>query len=133
MAKIFISYQDEDQKFRNDFAGLLGGNHSSEDIPVIDRKNFRGKNDEKGLREYLNSKVNECSALALLVGTNTHNGGWIDHEIEVALSEKLKILAVRIPETTGGLPSKLSNKNIKIIEWDGVKVQKEIERLFGRS
>ena len=132
MAKVFVSYRNEDQNFRGDFAGLLGGNHESNDIPVIDRKNFRGTNKDKELREYLNSQVNQCSAFALLLGANTHNGGWVDHEINVALSGQLKIFAVRIPNTTGGLPSKLKNKSINIVEWDGVKVQDEIDRLFGR-
>ena len=131
MANIFISYRDEDKEQRNGIAGLIGSNQDI-DTPVVDRENYRNT-DEKTIRKYLNKLLADCSALVLLVGNTTNNGPWVLHEINVALSRKMPIIPVRIPNTTGSLPKVLIDKNYEIIEWNKQIFDKELKKKFGRN
>ena len=132
MAKLFISYRMEDEEYRNALNGILRNPSAGfTDTPIIDRKNMTKKG-EDAIRAYLNGLIKECSAVLLLVGNNTHNGPWVKHEIAVALSLQKKITPIRIPDTTGGLPSILKKERLHLTEWNPAKIKAEIENIFGR-
>ncbi len=77
--------------------------------------------------------MKKCSALVILLGENTHNGTWVLHEINIALSRRIPIFAVRIPNTRGGLPLMLKKKRVNIVEWDPLQIKNQIDSLFGRN
>lgn len=132
MAKIFISYRDDDIDWRNTLSGLLNNpNAEFIDVPIEERENFR-ETSETIIKNYLRSLLNEANCLVLLVGQNTHNGKFLNWEIDVAISQQKPIGAIRIPETKGGLPPKLHGMNLQIIEWNRNEIQNMINQLVGR-
>lgn len=132
MAKIFISYRDEDIIWRNTFTGLLNNpNAEFIDVPIEEREDYR-ETSEEIIKNYLRPLVGEADCLILLVGENTHNGKFLNWEIDVAISQQKPIGAIRIPETKGGLPSKLQGMDIQLVIWNRTRIQNMIDRLFGR-
>lgn len=132
MVKIFISYRDEDIERRNAFSGLLNNpNAKFTDVPIEERENYRGTSEET-IKNYLRPLVSEAGCLILLVGENTHNGKFLNWEIDVAISQQKPIGAIRIPETKGGLPPKLHELNIQIVDWNRNEIQNMINQLVGR-
>jgi len=102
------------------------------DIPIIDKENYRNTTTEE-IQSYIRSLMNQCSIFSFLLGNNTHNGPWVLHEVNIALSRRMPIFAVQIPNTTGGLPPMLERRGIIVVEWNTVEIRDEINRLFGRS
>jgi len=132
MAKIFISYRDEDISRRNALSGLLQNpNAEFIDVPIEERENYRGTSKDR-IKNYLRPLVSEASCLILLVGNNTHNGKFLSWEIDVAISQQKPIGAIRIPGTKGGLPPILQGKDIQLANWNRTEIQSMLNQFFGR-
>lgn len=133
MKKVFLSYREADEEDRNKLYSIMRNtNNTLNYIPVTDRVNLRNeppdKREEK-IRAYLRPKIGDCNILALLLGDTTHGGPVVHYECEVALSKDKPIFAIRIPETTGGLPKILKNREIEIVEWEINEIQSAIDRM----
>ncbi len=130
---IYVCYESGDIKYRNDFASMmLNQNNQITDIPVTDKENKRPEGPE-AVKRYILSLMRDCAAVAVLVGRNTHNAPVVRWELEVANSQNKKILAIKIPTTSGGLPPLLKTIGIQTIEWDPQLIEEELSRLFGRE
>lgn len=133
MTKIFISYRDEDITWRNNLYSLLKNpNTEIKDVPIQERKDYRGTS-EKIIKDYLRTLLSEASCLILLVGQNTHNGGFLNWELDVAISQQKPIGVIKIPNTTGGLPPKIRGKNIPVVNWNNTEIKNMIDGFFGRK
>lgn len=128
MTIIFVSYRWEDRDHKEGFRGLLlNPNNELFDVPIEDRERFDTTED---IQRYLNTKIRQASTIVVLIGNNTHNGPWVKHELEVANSQRKPIIPVRIPETNGGLPVIISNRDI--ISWDIDSLNDALANVFGR-
>lgn len=58
-----------------------------------------------------------CVAVLFVVGDDDHNSPWIDREAQVALSRNLGVVAVRVPNTSGGLPNRIARLDIPFVSW----------------
>jgi hypothetical protein len=73
---------------------------------------------ESAIRNEVNRIVQECEAVLVVVGDDSHNAPWIDHEVELARSIPLPIVAVQLPGTTGGVPARIRGAaDIPFVEW----------------
>lgn len=116
--QIFISYKWEDRDWYNGLKGLLRNpNNIYQHIVQDEREDLRAKGDNT-VRTHLKRIIGSCNAVICLVGQDTHSSEWVQYELEVATSLQEKIIAVRIPNTTGGVPKLIQNRGIPIIEWD---------------
>ena len=78
-----------------------------QDIVIIGETQDMRPCGEKAIKEHLSSRLKGAAVVLVLVGQNTHNHEWVGYEIQHALSQHKKIIAVRIPNTTGALPTLL--------------------------
>lgn len=101
---VFISYKYEDIQWKNKIkkweeGGLLGPyvvvTGEEEDVRI---------NGETAIKNHLSPKLLGMSVLLVLVGQDSHNRPWVDYEVQHAKSHHKKIIAVRIPGTTGATP-----------------------------
>lgn len=119
---IFLSYKWEDRAYVNGLAGLLKNpNNEYRHIPINEREDYRNQGRE-AVRNYLRGLINECDAIICLVGENTHSSDWVKYEVEVARSLGKNIMAVRINNTSGGLPSLLRSWGIPETRWDSQSI-----------
>lgn len=64
-----------------------------------------------------------------LIGNDTHNAIGIRYELEVAKSLSKKIIAVRIPQSTGGLPFILRSWSISEVKWNAKDINDKLSTL----
>ncbi len=128
--KIFLSYKWEDREHANGLDGLLNNpNNKYRHLTDRERKDLRNKG-ETVVKDYLKEIIRDCDALICLVGNNTHNATGVKYELEVAKSLRKKIIAVRIPRTTGGLPNLLKSWDISEVNWNAKDINDKLSELF---
>ena len=135
MAKIYISCSGDDLHRREGFIGMMENpNNDFIDDPVRDRKDMRGEPKEE-IRQYINSYLQQCSGLILLLGNNTHRRPVVDYELDVMQSKKIPIIVIKLPETIGGLPKRLQSTMTKndILPYKASDIQDAIDKKFGRN
>ncbi|MBA7663569.1 hypothetical protein ES703_71614 [subsurface metagenome] len=126
--KVFLSYKWEDRESANRINGLLNNpNNRYRHLTEREQQDQRNKG-EIAVKNYLKGIISECSALLCLVGNDTQNASGVRYELEVARSLGKKIVAVRIPNTTGGLPSLLRSWGISETKWNAKNINDALSR-----
>jgi len=124
---VFISYRWGDRDYANGLDGFLNNpNNTYRHVTIRERDDNRNKG-EVTVKNYLKGLIGNCNAIICLIGNNTHNSNWVQYELEVANSQNKKIIPVRIPNTSGGVPDIIRNKII--LRWNANEINDE----FGRK
>lgn len=71
---------------------------------------------EAAIKQHIRPYIHGAGAVLVLVGDDTHKRSWIDYEVAVALSERRRVIPVRIPNTYGAAP--LDIRNFPLVAWD---------------
>ncbi len=126
MVEIFISFKDNASDDREGFEGLLQNpNANLNHTPVSAREDYR-KQGKIAVKSYLTDLIMDSDALVCLVGQDTHSSWWVNFELQVASSLRIGLVALRIPDTTGGRPQLLKSKGIPETEWDRDEITRAI-------
>lgn len=83
-----------------------------------DDKRQQGK---EAIKQHIKSKIQGAALILVLVGQDTHNHEWIEAEVELANSFHKEIICVRVPHTTGAVPTLLANKRQISFDPDAIK------------
>ena len=127
--KIFLSYKWEDRESANGLEGLLKNpNNKYRHLTEREREDVRNKG-ENAVKNYLKGIIQVCNALICIIGNDTYNATGVRYELEVAKSLRKKIIAVRIPQTTGGLPNILKSWGISEVKWNSKEINDKLSRL----
>lgn len=89
--------------------------HETED------KRHEGK---EAIKQHIKNKIRGAAVVLVLIGQDTHNHDWIKAEVELANSFHVKIVCVRIPNTTGSIPKLLAK--YPLISFDPNAIRKFI-------
>ncbi|GAH64614.1 unnamed protein product [marine sediment metagenome] len=109
--------------------GLLKNpNNKYQHLTGREREDERNKG-ENAVKNYLKGIIQDCDALICLIGNDTHNATGVRYELEVAKSLRKKIIAVRIPQTTGGLPYILRSWGISEVKWNAKDINDKLSKL----
>ena len=124
--KIFLSYKWEDRESANGLEGLLKNpNNKYQHFTEREQEDVRNKG-ENAVKNYLKSIIQDCDALICLIGNDTQNATGVRYELDVAKSLRKKIVAIRIPQTTGGLPFILRSWGITEVKWNAKDINNEL-------
>lgn len=127
--KIFISYKWEDRESANGLEGLLKNpNNKYQHLTEREQEDVRNQG-ENAVKNYLKGIIQDCDALVCLIGNDTHNAIGVRYELEVAKSLRKKIIAVRIPQSTGGLPYILRSWSISEVKWIAKDINDKLSTL----
>lgn len=101
---LFVSYVYEDKRHfdavrRWASEGLLG-----EKVVVTGEAADVRQDGEAAIEQHLKPRIQGASAVLVLHGQNTHNHDWVRRELAWATSANKRVLAARIPATTGAAP-----------------------------
>ncbi len=124
--KIFISYKFEDYEYANGIEGLLKNPNNQYRHSTKREKEDRRNKGEVAVKHYLNGIIRECNALICLIGNNTHNSMWVRYELEVAKSLGIKVIPVRIPRSSGGLPNLLKAWGLTEVRWNAKDINNKL-------
>lgn len=123
-ASIFISHVYEDLAARDTLkmwaaSGLLGP-----DVVATGESEDVRQGGAAAIRRHLSPMLQGATAVLVLVGNNTHNHEWIDYEVVHARSGRKRVIAVRIPGTTGAPPKSLAG--IEAVPMDVVCIRRAL-------
>lgn len=127
-----MSYQEEDLEWRNKFPSILQQpNIHFFETPIMERKVLQKKT-ELQTKAFLKELIDQTIVHIVLLGNNSFKGGIVTQEIGISLHFNRPLGIVRIPNTTGVLPTKFEDKEILIIKWQTEAIQKLLKQLFNR-
>ncbi len=122
MKKAFVSFNFKNKNivfnFMNTIINVQG------DVILIDLcfvKNDVSMLGESMIDKEIKSVMTDCEWAIFLIGNDNHNSPWIKREAELAASMNIKRIAIRLPNTTGGLPDEL--RNVKLINWNRSEIK----------
>lgn len=101
---VFVSYVYEDRHWKDKVIEWAGAGRLGWDIVATAETRDVRQDGERAVRAYLSPKLTGAAVVLVLVGQNTHNHAWVEYEVNHALSQRKKVVLVRIPGTTGVPP-----------------------------
>lgn len=101
---IFISHVHEDAKWIDKIDQWAKSNKLGNVVITRESQQDMRSLGHDAIRKFLMEKIRGCAIVIVLIGNDTHNHDWIRMEVELANSFNKKVVLVRIPDTTGGLP-----------------------------
>jgi hypothetical protein len=101
---LFISYAEKDRQYHDRLVewakqGLLGTDRAVS-VPSGDV----ARPAHRGLHGHIGVHLLTANAMILLVGNDTHTCEWINNELNHVLTQRKKLVVVRLPGTNGPLP-----------------------------
>lgn len=64
---------------------------------------------QRAIKQHLSPRLKGAGALLVMVGNDSHDRPWLDYEVQHARSHGKKIVAVRVPGTSGAAPRSIRN------------------------
>lgn len=91
------------------------------DVVITQESEDKRQQGKEAVKQHIKSKIQGAAVILVLVGQDTHNHEWIEAEVELANSFNKEIICVRIPHTTGAVPTLLTNKRLISFDPDAIK------------
>jgi len=112
---IFVSHVYEDRQWVAQLKDwVTNGSHGSDLGITTELYDLRPLGDA-AIDGHLSPRIRGASVLLVLVGQDTHSHQWVRREIELATSFGKKIVLLRIPNTTGAVPT--NARNLSTVLW----------------
>lgn len=105
--QVFISYDFNDATYCGEVKRWL--NQAGFDVIAVKEENLEPEPDSVGERRLV-GQINDCFAVLVLVGNDTHNRPWVDYEVSVAQSKQKPVRWVRLTNRTGCAPREIRNQ-----------------------
>lgn len=122
--KVFLSFSHKNLDFRNDLRSLFAEwDGPVQATPVYVTEDVRAQGDAAVRRE-IQSIMQGCRGLLLVIGPDVHNSEWIDFEIGLADSLGMQRAAVRHTRASGGLPNRFPR--MLELEWDPAAIARTV-------
>lgn len=115
--KIFVSYNFKDREPAHNvrpFFNRQGGRCQGEPVYVENDVSAQG---EAAIREEILRILEPCVGVLFVVGDDSHNSPWIDWEAKMAIRRGLPMVAVQLPNKTGGMPNRLKDLEVPFVAW----------------
>lgn len=108
MPKVFISFDYQDIVSKKVVDNWTKQNLGSDiSFSSVDGHNILPGGELK-LKKVLRDKINESQIILVLVGNNTHNRPWVDHEVHHGKCHEKRVIWTQLPKTTGAPPKEIS-------------------------
>lgn len=106
---IFISTVHEDSHLIGTLSTWANSNRMGKVTITHETQNDKRHLGKDEIKQHIQKKIQGAGVVMVLIGRDTHNHDWIKAEVELANNYNKQIICVRIPQTTGPLPSILIN------------------------
>lgn len=117
---IFISCVFEDSHWIESIKKWVTDNRLG-DVVITQETEDKRQQGKEAVKKHIQSKIKGAAVILVLVGQDTHNHEWIEVEVELANSFNKEIICVRVPHTTGAVPSLLTKSRLISFDPDSLK------------
>lgn len=120
--RVFISCQHADQMKAKGFNLMRFNKHL--DIEFVGRHLLDpvDSKDPAYIKRKIQEQMDGCSATVVLIGNQTADSDWVDHEIAKSVEQGKGIIGVRL-EAGAEVPNGLTQAGAEILEWNEVPDQ----------
>lgn len=115
-ARIFVSHVYEDIVARDTLVSWARQGKLGLGVEITGESDDVRQHGRSAILNHLRPMLRDASAVIVLVGNDTHNHHWIEYEAQYALSHQKKVIAVRIPGTTGAPPTVIARLGLVATE-----------------
>lgn len=122
--KFFISYVYEDRQYKDQLIDWHRLNLITDWMPVYEQADVRAGG-WRAVKSYLSPLISQCNSIIVLIGNDTHNHQAISYEVQNARSAGLKVISVRIPNTTGAAPPTVPSPTVRFTVQDVLRALNE--------
>jgi hypothetical protein len=129
---IFISFHSEDFGKSQGLRLMIMNQNLNLDLEDVSRKSVRSIN-ESYVRTALKNRIQNADVLMCVLGNGTGSRDWVEWELETALSMRIPVCGVRIPNTYGKVPTSLKMKSAFVADWDSLSITRVIEATIARG
>lgn len=123
MAKnVFLSFAMEDKTLVELFRGQAKNRNN--DLEFNDhsvKEPF-----ENAWKTNVKAKINRCTVVICLIGSNTWRSDAVNWEIEESLRQGKKIFGVRLNDNSWVYPTAITNNRINVVGWNLEQIMKEV-------
>ncbi len=116
-SKIFVSYNFNDKEIARTLNGYLTKNGGKIDGKFVFVTNDVSDYGDNAIDREIRSVMSGCDAALFVVGDNSHNSPWINREVVLAVSKRLKRVVTRPKGYTGGIPNALYGTSYTEAGW----------------
>lgn len=120
MKSIFVSHVYEDGSYKDRVRQWASSGRLGNVVVTGESADVR-QGGEGAIRRHLSPMLRGAGAVVVLVGDDTHNRDWVDYEVNHALSQGVRVIAMRIPGTYGAAPSALRGRNLVNFDPDSLR------------
>ncbi len=105
---VFVSYVYDDARELAEKLVQWGreGRLGTNVVATLERLDYRPEG-QGAVRRELNALMNGAAMMMAVVGNNSHDRPWPQHEVNFMLSARKPVIVVRMPQTTGAPPREL--------------------------
>lgn len=122
--KVFVSFNFRDnEQAKNARQLFTDGSVKCTAVPVFVTRDVSAYGDAAIDRE-IRSVMDGCSALLVVVGSDSHNSPWVEREVKLADSRGMPIVLVR--RSPGGPPASLARRGLPVHDWSPATVAREL-------
>jgi hypothetical protein len=107
MYSVFVSHVFEDRKYVDQLRDWAKRGELGKDVVITGETRDVRQQGDTAIKSLLSPLLTGASCVLVLVGNNSHNHGWVDYEVNHALSGRKLVIPVRLPNTFGAGPSPL--------------------------
>lgn len=128
MSKVFISFKSEDELKVWSLRGLSEFKNVSFAMDDVSLRKGINSTDKSYIRSVIAPKIRDCQVCLCLIGENTWRSRiWVPWEIELALEERKRVIAMRFKSTPDAItPGVLRDNNITPFDWDIGRLQNSV-------
>ena len=118
---VFVSHVYEDNAARARLDAWAQAGRLGADVVITGESEDVRVHGASAIRAHLNPKVQGASAVLVLLGDDTHNHAWVEHEVQYARSVRKLVVPVRLPGTRGALPHNLRDLTPVTFEPEAIR------------
>jgi hypothetical protein len=120
--KVFLSFSLKDQPLVN----LLRKQLSIEG-PTLQFDDLTSIESGEEWKKVVEDKIKSSSSVICILGYNTWESDPVKWEVEEALKQGKKVIAIKLKPTVFLFPNVITDNKIKVLDWDFSKIMQEIK------
>jgi len=91
------------------------------DVVITHETEDKKREGKDAIKKHIQRKIETASLVMILIGQMNHLQDWLECEVELAESFNKEIICVRVPRTTGSIPTILEKYKVVAFEPDALR------------
>ena len=91
------------------------------DVAITNETEDKKREGKEAIKKHIQRKIEAASLMMIFIGQVAYTPDWLESAVELATSLNKEIICVRIPRTTGAIPTILEKYKVVAFEPDALR------------